>query len=66
MIETEFEGLMMASLEKYSGSGPYANLVEGYKKTIGPDMKGSPPSIIADLISKALRAGRPKTRYVAG
>ena len=66
MIETEFEGLMMASLEKYSGSGPYANLVEGYKKTIGPDMKGSPPSIIADLISKALRASRPKTRYVAG
>ena len=26
----------------------------------------TPPSIISDLVSKALKAKRPKTRYVAG
>ena len=27
---------------------------------------GSPPSVIADTIHKAIRARRPKTRYAAG
>jgi hypothetical protein len=28
--------------------------------------KYSPPSVIADVVSAAIRAKRPKTRYVAG
>ena len=66
MIATEFEGLMVASLEKYSGHGPYANMVEGYKKTLGPGVAASPPRVISDLIIKALHSARPKTLYVAG
>ena len=27
---------------------------------------GSPPTVIADTVSRALRARRPRTRYVAG
>lgn len=66
MIETEFDRLMLDSLEKYSGDGPYAHMVAGYKKTLGQGLKASPPRVISDLIFKALKARRPKTRYVAG
>lgn len=29
-------------------------------------MTGSPPTLIAELIAKAIKARRPRTRYVAG
>ena len=66
MIETEFDTLMVESLEKYSGDVPYGHMVAGYKKTLGQGIKASPPRVISDLIFKALETCRPKTRYVAG
>lgn len=43
-------------LLKTSGSGAYAPQAE----------RGSSPSVITDVIVKAARARRPKTRYAAG
>ncbi|RMD76390.1 MAG: oxidoreductase [Bacteroidetes bacterium] len=69
VINTEFGDVMMPMLEKYSGQGAYAELVQMYKKATGnvyEQQQGSPPEVIAQVISKAVRARRPRTRYVAG
>ena len=49
-----------------SAYAPLAKSLEAATKQSFEKGMGSPPSVIADAVSKALRARRPKTRYVAG
>ena len=67
-ISTEFVDVMVEPMMRWSGQGAYARLAGRLKASaeglIGDD--ASPPSVIADAISTAARARRPKTRVVAG
>ena len=69
-IKTEFGDVMSQPMKERSGNGPYKKLVdslvgtleEAYSKPNG----SSPPSVIANEVSKAIKASTPKTRYAAG
>jgi NAD(P)-dependent dehydrogenase (short-subunit alcohol dehydrogenase family) len=68
LIDTEFAAVVSAPLLDRSGSGPYASLAakvaEGTRTMY--ESGATPPSVIADVIAKAVTARRPRTRYVAG
>lgn len=69
LIETEFGAVVAEGLLKRSGSGAYAGLVESVAAaTRAAYGQGSntPPAVIAEVVGKALKARRPRTRYVAG
>nr|WP_315381245.1 oxidoreductase [uncultured Sphingomonas sp.] len=69
IIETSFGDVAAGGLMDRSGTGPYAALVEaivrGTRDAYRPG-KSSPPSLIADVVGKAVAARRPRTRYAAG
>ena len=69
LIETEFGEVMFEPFLRRSGNGPYKNFArafEGYMQKLKEKPIGSHPSVIAKVISRALRAQKPKTRYAAG
>lgn len=69
-IATEFGKVMTEPLLAHSGTGPYAALAAATAKltesTYGRPNAASPVTVISKTISRALKAHRPKTRYVAG
>ncbi len=67
-IKTEFANVMVEPMLERSGSGPYANIANSLAKVTNDSMNGgaSDPQVITNLILKAIRARKPKTRYVAG
>ncbi|MCB9641411.1 MAG: oxidoreductase [Myxococcales bacterium] len=66
-IESEWGGIAVDSAMKYSGQTAYAPLAQSFKSlSEGGSVRPSPPKVITDLVVKALRAKKPKTRYVAG
>ncbi len=69
IISTEFGDEMIETLLKISAKGPYARLVQAFARESHKSYHeggGSPPELIARVISKAVRARRPKIRYAAG
>lgn len=68
IIKTEFDEVMLEPMIERSGSGAYANLAHRMKKGALEmyNKRGSKPEVIADLVSKAVMANRPKTRYRGG
>jgi NAD(P)-dependent dehydrogenase (short-subunit alcohol dehydrogenase family) len=68
-IATEMITSMAEPMLKRSGNGPYSKtahaLANFLKKSYEKDGI-SPPKVITDLIIKAVRAKKPKTRYSAG
>lgn len=69
LITTEFGDVMIGPMLERSGEGPYAELAHvmaaASRESYQPE-RSSPPSVIADVVVKALEARRPKTRYAAG
>ena len=65
-IDTEWSGIAAEQLEAASGEGPYAAQARAMVKLLNENRRKSPPSVIADVIAKAVTARRPRTRYVAG
>lgn len=68
-IKTEWGGIAVEKLLAASGSGAYAQQVRDHAKVLAGaegDGAGSPPEVIARLVSRALRDRRPRTRYCAG
>lgn len=69
IIRTEFADVLIDPLLERSGDTAYGEmargLAEGTRKRYEAD-DASPPTLIADVISRALGSRRPKTRYVAG
>jgi hypothetical protein len=55
-----------AKAERYSGQGADANFAAKFRKLQARLGKNRRPSIISDLIVKALKAKRPATRYHGG
>lgn len=66
-IKTEFGDVLTEGLRGRPAAGAYAALVDALQAaTTKSYEKASPPELIADTIAKAVRAKRPRTRYVAG
>ena len=69
-IATEFGDVMLEPMLSRSGEGPYSHIAHSMANATRSsyEKKGasSPPSVIANVISKAINAKKPKTRYVAG
>lgn len=69
VIETEFGSTMVGPMMERSGNSAYSEMA---KKMAAATNKayakgaGSPPAVVAQTVSKALKARRPKTRYVVG
>lgn len=69
LIETGFGDVLADGLLKRSGTGPYAKLTQAVAKTTRDAYghgRGTAPSVIADVVSKAVKEKKPRTRYVAG
>lgn len=68
-IQTEFGNVFQEQLQGNTTDGPYAEklrkLIQSTKE-MNEGGKLSKPSVITNLILKAVKAKRPKTRYVAG
>lgn len=62
-IGTEFGNVMTEPMLKRSGNGPYGKLAHAIAGAKAPMSK---PDVIAEVMSQAVSAQRPKTRYVAG
>ena len=69
-IRTEFGDVAFGPALEHSRSTAYSGFVdkmlEMRDRIEGNNSLGSPPSVIADTIAKAITVNRPKTRYVAG
>jgi short-subunit dehydrogenase len=68
-IKTNFGDVMEDQLTKFSGVGAYKRLVQALVKSLAENFEkggASSPQVITDLVSKAIKSNRPKTRYVAG
>ena len=66
LIRTEFGSVAFEPMRERSANSPYSDIVNRLTQGMDSYDGGSPPSVIADTVLKALRAGRPKTRYSAG
>ena len=69
-IATEWGNVMLEPMLKRSGRGPYQVMAQAMAKAMRSSYEkvgaASPPSVVADAILQAVRARRPKTRYVMG
>lgn len=63
IIATEFGDVMTRPMLDRSGHGPYGKLAHAIAGSKAPM---SQPSVVAEAITRAVQARRPKTRYVAG
>lgn len=68
LIQTEFGDVLTAPMLKRSGAGAYAQLAQTIAQSIQNSYagNGSPASVVADTVSRAVKAHRPKTRYAVG
>lgn len=68
-IASEFGDVTGPQMLKMSGKGAYSNLANNMAAALKKSYEqggSSPTSVIAKVISKAIKAKNPKTRYVAG
>ncbi|WP_438353096.1 oxidoreductase [Microbacterium sp. CJ88] len=68
-IATEWGGIARDSAIAASADGPYGRMVTSAMATLaGSESTGraSSPEVVADAISRAVRARRPRTRYAVG
>lgn len=68
-IKTEFGKIMQASIIKRSRNSAYlpiAKKLEQMVKSYEEPGNASAPSVIAKVVSQAIKAKKPKTRYIAG
>ena len=69
LIETGFGDVVSAGLLARSGKGAYATLTQAVAKSTQDAYghgRGTSPGVIAEIVSKAVKTGKPRTRYVAG
>ena len=65
-VESEWGGIALNAAMERSGSTAYSETAKGFKKISETFKKKASPKVISDLVMKALRAKKPKTRYSAG
>ena len=69
-ISTEFNDVALNPMIEQFGDGPYGNMINSLvkfsKDAESSNKNSSPPSVIANLIVKAINAQKPKPRYAGG
>ena len=67
-IRTGFSDVVTGPMTAKAKGGAYEKITKNFVNTLVnlKDKDYSPPSVIADVISKAIKANKPKTRYAAG
>ena len=65
-IESEWGGIAQNAVIERSGSTAYSETAKGFKKIMDSVKKQKSPKVISELVIKALKAKKPKTRYSAG
>ena len=65
-IESEWGGIALNAAMERSGSTAYSETAKGFKKIMETFKKQASPKVISELVTKALKAKKPKTRYSAG
>jgi len=65
-IDSEWAGIAFDSAKKYSAQGAYGALLASMLNLPILKRKMPPPTVITDLLLKALRSKRPRTRYHGG
>lgn len=66
-VKTEWGGITIDNLMKVSGNTVYKPLADQFSKSLSAiEDKVAEPIVIANLIRKAIEAGKPKTRYAGG
>jgi len=63
-IASEWENIAVDEANRFSGTGPYASMVAKFRKAQG--RKAPPPTVVSDMVMKALRTTRPAIRYSGG
>lgn len=69
IIQTEFGNIVKGPMQQMSGRGDYAALAAKVANATANSYKdggASSPQLVADTISRLLKARRPRTRYVVG
>ena len=67
VIETGFAEVVTNELREIAEKSAYSNVAQKLvKASTSGKFRGSHPSVIAQIISKAVKCKNPKTRYVAG
>jgi short-subunit dehydrogenase len=69
IIQTEFGDVTIPAMIKRSGNSAYSAMAKKIEETIKSYYdpgNASDPSVIARVVSQAIKAKKPKTRYVAG
>ena len=69
IIRTDFGNVLEGPMMKFSGEGAYATMARSVAKATADSYGrsgGSPPEVIANVVARAVKADRPRTRYVAG
>ncbi|MBN8234034.1 oxidoreductase [Halobacillus kuroshimensis] len=65
-IQSEWTDIMLDHVEKTSGSTAYQPMAQSFIKMTRSMGGASSPDVIATQVVKAVKADKPKTRYVAG
>lgn len=69
-VATEWGEIMLTPMLERSGKGPYQRIAQGLAKAMrgsyGKKGMASPPSVVAEIIDKAITKRHPKTRYAVG
>ena len=65
-VESEWGGIALNAAMERSGSTAYSETAKGFKKIMETFKKQASPKVISELVMKALKAKKPKTRYSAG
>ena len=66
IIDTGFNEAMVGRVAELESVGAYDDLKNAMLQIDGREDAGSPPSVIADVMVKAVEVKKPKTRYHAG
>lgn len=69
IIKTEFGDVMSGPMMERSGNTAYADMAKSMSQASKESYEkggASPPSVIADVVSKAIKSDNPKTRYAKG
>jgi NAD(P)-dependent dehydrogenase (short-subunit alcohol dehydrogenase family) len=64
-IASEWEGIAAKEADRLSGHGAYAQMVAKFRK-VQSGQKGASPSVVSDLVLRALKARHPLPRYSGG
>jgi short-subunit dehydrogenase len=64
--ESEWIPIAIEQAERYSAKGAYAKLVAALRTSSAWQRKMPPASSITELVLKALKSRRPRTRYLGG